>query len=91
MQTTLSPMTHTPPRLTLIAGLCLSLGLSAPAWAQQALPPGLTPGGAQGQERLQREEQQGQERLQQGAPITPGCCPLRFRRYWATRVLMGQR
>lgn len=70
MQHTPIAMNHPRVPLTLLARLCLSLGLtvSAPAWAQQALPPGVTPGAAQGQERLLREEQQGQERLQQGAP-----------------------
>lgn len=56
-------MNHPPVRLSLIACLLLSQA----AWAQQALPPSVTPGAAQGQERLQREELQGQERLQQGA------------------------
>ncbi len=43
-------------------------GLGTPAMAQTSLPSGLTPGAAQAAERQQREAQQREERLQQGAP-----------------------
>lgn len=51
-------------RWVAVAALC------ATAWPGHAqnLPATLTPGAVQGQERLQREEQLRQERLQQGAP-----------------------
>jgi len=53
--------------LALAACLCLLSVLPSLTQAQSALPPGLTPGAAQTQERLQREEQQREQRLQQGA------------------------
>jgi len=65
--------------LTLV-GLTGALGwLPTLAAAQQALPPALTPGAQQSQERAQREEQQREERLRQGATgsevRTPGNAP----------------
>ena len=54
----------TPKRHPLALAACLGLLSVLPSLtqAQSALPPGLTPGAAQTQERLQREEQQREQR-----------------------------